>query len=247
MWKLSPHFILLALFAAAFTVPSDAAKILCAFPTPSRAQMVVAAPLFEGLALHGHKVTVLSSFPRETPLKNYRDVTVKVDHMLDGKYHWRRLLWQWRDCHKYNIPYFLIPSPTHLDQMKALTKRAGIADSFLGTYTTMVQTGLEAANVSINAKEFRKIMDTESFDLVIVGIFTNNFLVGKYPKRERQEEVLEVVVCCWKSSRWTANSTRATTKTHTAKDNRLWRWVLLATAACCIEFVYFLSSSRQLG
>lgn len=66
--------------------------------------------------------------------------------------------------------------------MRKLVKNAGIADSFLDTFSTMTQTGLHAANMSINSKEFRKIMDTESFDLVIVGIFTNNFLVGKYPK-----------------------------------------------------------------
>lgn len=39
----------------------------------------------KGLALRGHQVTVLSSFPREKPLKNYRDVTVKVDNLLEGK------------------------------------------------------------------------------------------------------------------------------------------------------------------
>lgn len=66
--------------------------------------------------------------------------------------------------------------------MKKLAKNAGIADSFLGTFSAMTNTGLEAANTSINSKEFRKIMDNESFDLVIVGIFTNNFLVGKSPK-----------------------------------------------------------------
>lgn len=78
------HFLLLVLCAVSTQQLTDAAKILCAFPTPSRAQMVVAGPLFEGLATAGHKVTVLSSFPREKPLKNYRDVTVKVDHMLEG-------------------------------------------------------------------------------------------------------------------------------------------------------------------
>lgn len=65
--------------------------------------------------------------------------------------------------------------------MKGLTKNAGITDSFLSTFSTLTQTGLKAANASINSKEFRKIMDTESFDLVIVGIFNTNFLVGKFP------------------------------------------------------------------
>lgn len=65
--------------------------------------------------------------------------------------------------------------------MKSLTKAAGVADGFLSTFTTMTQTGLVAANMSLHSKEFQKIMNTESFDLVIVGIFTNNFLVGKFP------------------------------------------------------------------
>lgn len=81
MWK---ALFLLCILAAFADRSTDAAKILCAFPTPSRAQMAVAGPLFEGLAVRGHKVTVLSSFPREKPLKNYRDVTVKVDHLLEG-------------------------------------------------------------------------------------------------------------------------------------------------------------------
>lgn len=79
MWKFTPQLLLLVVLCAV----TDASKILAVFPTPSRAQMVVAGPLFEALAQKGHKMTVLSSFPRETPLKNYRDVTVKVDHLLE--------------------------------------------------------------------------------------------------------------------------------------------------------------------
>lgn len=164
------------IFAASTFQSADAAKILCAFPTPSRAQMVVAGPLFEGLALRGHQVTVLSSFPREKPLKNYRDVTVKVDHLLEGK-----PLISHCHCHCRNLPFISMSPPSA--QLKSLTKSAGVADSFLSTFSTMTHTGLEAANMSMNSKQFRKIMDTESFDLVIVGLFANNFLVGKFPIR----------------------------------------------------------------
>lgn len=86
MWKLPQQLVILVLFAVFTSQFTDAAKILCVFPTPSRAQMVVAGPLFEALAQKGHKITVLSSFPRETPLKNYREVTVKVDHLLERNY-----------------------------------------------------------------------------------------------------------------------------------------------------------------
>lgn len=98
--------------------------------------------------------------------------------------------------------------------MKALTKSAGIADSFLSTFTTMTQTGLQAANMSIHSKEFRKIMDQESFDLVVVGIFTNNFLVGKYPSREERFSV-------------TANSTRFVHKIKTHTNSRLRSYIAL--------------------
>lgn len=64
-----------------------------------------------------------------------------------------------------------------------LAKHAGVQDSFLGTYFDMVNSGLKAANLSINSEEFRKVMKEESFDLVIVGMFTNNFLIGKYPNK----------------------------------------------------------------
>lgn len=84
MWRIVA-VLALAVISILLNGPGvNGAKILGAFPTPSRSNMVVASALMKGLADKGHQVTVLSSFPLEKPVKNYRDVTVKTDNLLQG-------------------------------------------------------------------------------------------------------------------------------------------------------------------
>lgn len=58
---------------------SEAAKILCFFPTVTRSQVMYAQPLLVALAEKGHQVTVVSQFPLAKPVKNYRDVVIPID------------------------------------------------------------------------------------------------------------------------------------------------------------------------
>lgn len=78
-------FYVIILWLMVSAQAASASKILCAFPSPSRAQMEVASVLLKGLAAKGHQVTVLSSFPLDKPVKNYRDIVVRTDHLIEGE------------------------------------------------------------------------------------------------------------------------------------------------------------------
>jgi glucuronosyltransferase len=54
-------------------------RILFVFPTPSKSQMVVGESLMKLLAQNNHEVTVVSLFPLEKPMKNYRDVKINFE------------------------------------------------------------------------------------------------------------------------------------------------------------------------
>ena len=69
--ELKSFIVLVAIFFSGLT---DASRILCLFPTPSRSNVVIASELLKGLAQRGHEVTMLSPFPLEKKIKNYRDV-----------------------------------------------------------------------------------------------------------------------------------------------------------------------------
>ncbi|XP_062550717.1 UDP-glycosyltransferase UGT5-like [Armigeres subalbatus] len=64
------------------------AKILGVFPTTAKSHYIVGSSLMKALASKGHEVTVISPFPQQKPLKNYRDITTTkiwpvVQPMLD--------------------------------------------------------------------------------------------------------------------------------------------------------------------
>lgn len=50
-------------------------KILGIFPTMGRSHYITGGALMKGLANAGHEVTVISPFPQNKPLKNFRDIT----------------------------------------------------------------------------------------------------------------------------------------------------------------------------
>jgi glucuronosyltransferase len=58
--------------------PCDSAKILALFPCPGRSQIMIMQALAKELAVQGHQVTMVSPYPLDKPLKNYRDVKVDL-------------------------------------------------------------------------------------------------------------------------------------------------------------------------
>lgn len=76
----------------------SAYKILGIFPSMSKSHFIVGHALMRGLADAGHEVTVLSPYPQNKPVKNYRDIDVQGIHqIIKGTYmksyyspvHWR--------------------------------------------------------------------------------------------------------------------------------------------------------------
>uniref|UniRef100_A0A023EW79 UDP-glucuronosyltransferase n=1 Tax=Aedes albopictus TaxID=7160 RepID=A0A023EW79_AEDAL len=68
----------LLLFSSVWIISNQnvqSAKILGVFPTSSKSHYIVGSALMKALANKGHEVTVISPFPQQKPLKNYRDVT----------------------------------------------------------------------------------------------------------------------------------------------------------------------------
>lgn len=51
-------------------------NILVVFPYPGRSHFLTYARFFKGLAEKGHNVTVLSHYPLQEPVKNYRDIEI---------------------------------------------------------------------------------------------------------------------------------------------------------------------------
>lgn len=52
----------------------DSVKILGVFPTPSKSHWIIAHKLMKELAASGHEITIISPFPVNKPIKNYRDI-----------------------------------------------------------------------------------------------------------------------------------------------------------------------------
>lgn len=57
---------------------SSSSKILVVHTTFSRSHMIVGKALYTELAKQGHDVTVITTFPLDKPLKNYRDIHVPL-------------------------------------------------------------------------------------------------------------------------------------------------------------------------
>ncbi|GBP76404.1 UDP-glucuronosyltransferase 2B18 [Eumeta japonica] len=55
---------------------SQAINVLGVFSVPLRSHYMAFKPLFEELAARGHRVTVISHYPNERPLKNFKDVVL---------------------------------------------------------------------------------------------------------------------------------------------------------------------------
>ncbi|XP_039970262.1 UDP-glucosyltransferase 2-like isoform X2 [Bactrocera tryoni] len=73
--------IILALAVYAF-VPrfTESAKILAVFPFTGPSQYICVQLYLKSLAARGHEITSISAFPQKTPLKNFRDITLKDEY-----------------------------------------------------------------------------------------------------------------------------------------------------------------------
>lgn len=137
---------LLLLFAFICIVSfAHASKILFLFPSPSKSHLIVVKGLSTTLAERGHDVTVVSPFPLEKPMKNYRDIMVEVPE----------------DMHKLSNSMVTKPNGNLFVMLPRLMKNL-----------------FTMANGMFEIPEFKKMMKEEKFDLVVIGMFFNHFLLG---------------------------------------------------------------------
>uniref|UniRef100_U5EZ23 Putative glucosyl/glucuronosyl transferase n=1 Tax=Corethrella appendiculata TaxID=1370023 RepID=U5EZ23_9DIPT len=139
--------IFLLIIVACTIRVNSAAKIMCLFPSPSRSQLVQAQALLKELASRGHQVTMVSSFPLSTPMKNYRDVYVSFEN-------------------------------AHAKFVNELVNDNSGRSNFIKIIPKLTSVLLETSNKTINSREFRKIMEEETFDVVIIGYLLNDFIIG---------------------------------------------------------------------
>lgn len=69
-------FVLLCL-SVIFLDSSSSSRILAVFPTVSKSHFDFFQPLLDALSSRGHRLTVISSFPRDPPARNYTDISLE--------------------------------------------------------------------------------------------------------------------------------------------------------------------------
>lgn len=73
------NFKLILLICASILIKDvKCSKILVVYPSPSKSHLVNGKVLFKALAERGHNVTVISNFPLENPIENYRDIYIHI-------------------------------------------------------------------------------------------------------------------------------------------------------------------------
>lgn len=70
------HLRLLTILLFSLSVCVNGAKILGVFPMPAPSHFFTGFRIFKELADRGHEVTMISPYPRDKPIKNYRDVSI---------------------------------------------------------------------------------------------------------------------------------------------------------------------------
>lgn len=81
--------VILLICASILIIEVKCSKILVVYPCPSKSHLVNGKVLFKSLAERGHNVTVISSFPLENPLENYRDIYIPISREMSGIYFYK--------------------------------------------------------------------------------------------------------------------------------------------------------------
>lgn len=61
---------------------SHSANILGIFHVPSKSHYILGSALFEGLAKHGHNVTMVSPYPYRNTISTYQNVVLEEIHQF---------------------------------------------------------------------------------------------------------------------------------------------------------------------
>lgn len=112
---------------------SDSLKILAVFPYRGRSHFVMFSTLMKELAVKNHQVDVVSMFPLEKPMHNYRDIDIRADR---GQMHFNNMNYtgamQIRSFSMREIMQIigtdLCDSLSHPNMQKVLSTQKGVYD-----------------------------------------------------------------------------------------------------------------------
>lgn len=76
--------VILLICATVLLIEVKCSRILVVYPCPSKSHLVNGKVLFKALAERGHNVTVISNFPLEKPMENYRDIYIPISKEISG-------------------------------------------------------------------------------------------------------------------------------------------------------------------
>uniref|UniRef100_A0A1I8MEH4 UDP-glucoronosyl and UDP-glucosyl transferase n=1 Tax=Musca domestica TaxID=7370 RepID=A0A1I8MEH4_MUSDO len=147
----SPHYTW-ALIPLVFLFTSftscQAARILCVFPSPSTSHLIIHGTIAETLGLDGHNVTVIGTVP---PSK------VRAPH----------------------VNYIHIEGPMFNDDFanEMVSKQVNIYEKFASTISRVQ----DMANATMNNPkmlDFLKTHKAGDYDVLILGYFMNDFMLG---------------------------------------------------------------------
>lgn len=132
------------------SVGVESARILGLFTSPSPSHLIVHTAVTDILAEQGHQVTVISSIP-------LKDVNSKVNHIV------------------------ISPNDLLLKELNnaiiKMSRKSSIWDHALSMYQTMkAMTDLQYD--VIRSEKFQSVIDSQKFDLIVIGYFSNDFLLA---------------------------------------------------------------------
>lgn len=147
-------FIMLCAFA-------NGAKILGIFPMPAPSHFFIGYRIMKELADRGHQVSVINPYPREVPLKNYKDISVEgIEIVFAGENCFNLIKFSWSSLTFYNF----------LDMKKYLSDPKGRSP-----FTGIVQAydlGNALCEFVFSSESVQNLLKSdERFDLIIVEDF----------------------------------------------------------------------------
>lgn len=126
----------------------DSAKILGVFTSPAKSHLIIHTSVIKALADKGHDVTIITTVPVNDKVKNYR-------HIL--------------------VPGFGFSEEQKTQIIKSKIEKP---KPFWMEFTDILPKILPISNASLYSPEVQKLMKDETFDLMILGYFFNDFQLG---------------------------------------------------------------------
>ncbi|XP_017768994.1 PREDICTED: UDP-glucuronosyltransferase 2B15-like isoform X2 [Nicrophorus vespilloides] len=144
MWSTLIVFLVLCSFKV------ECYNVLGIFPHFGKSHFDIFAPVMKGLAEKGHDVTVLSYFPQKSPMKNYKDYTLKLNNSA-----------------------LSMGDMIAFDQLPGIRMQRYLEPYILGIF------GKEACEFALFSTPVQQILDSKKkFDVIIAEAFNTDCFLG---------------------------------------------------------------------